>query len=129
MGKPKTLIIMYFTSDEKKAIARVAVGMEAADGVESPREFLMIAPVFQKLGITNEELEAASRMSLVSAMQIISNMTTDEKRFVSAFLGAIIIADGDISDKEVSLWRFISSICEFQQMSVRESPEILKSYL
>ena len=120
---------MYFTSDEKKAIARVAVGMELADGTESPKEFFMIAPVFQKLGIVNEELEAASKMSLVEAMKIISNMTANEKRFVSAFLGAIIIADADISDKEVALWRLISSICEFPQMSIVESPKILNSYL
>ena len=120
---------MYFTSEEKKAIARVAAEMTLADGNVAPKEVLFNVAVYRKLGITTSEMESSSSVSLSSAMHTISKMTSEEKKFVSAYLGAIIIVDGDISDKEMTLWRTISTICEFETMHLADTPEILKNYL
>lgn len=120
---------MYFTSEEKKAIVRVAGEMTLADGNVAPKEVVFNVGVFHKLDISQSEIESSGSMSMPNAMHIISKMTSNEKRFVSAYIGSIIIVDGNISDKELALWRLISTICEFPTMHLNDTPSILQEYL
>ena len=50
-------------------------------------------------------------------------MATEEKDFISAFLGSLIVVDGHIDDKEMTLWKFISTICGFPTMNIQTAIE------
>lgn len=52
-------------------------------------------------------------------------MTNEEKKYVTAYLGAIICADGKIEDSEIKAWSLISSICDLPRMSIKEALEII----
>lgn len=119
---------MYFTNEEKKAIVSVASGMLLADGSVDAKEVAFNAIVFKALGISQDELKYGLETPLSDALQVIKKMLPHEKRFVAAYLGSVIIADGDISDRETTLWRAISTICELPTMSLAESPSIMKEF-
>ena len=120
---------MYFTSQEKQAIVKVAAAMQAADGKSDPREFVLNATIFKKLEIGGDDFNGAKNLSLLQAASIIANMTSSEKEFISAFLGSIIVADGDIDDKEIALWRLLTSLCEFPTMSLSDATKTLQKYM
>ena len=60
-------------------------------------------------------------MEPVVAIAIISKMTEEEKRYVAAFLGAIIAIDGDINQEELKIWRIVSTFCELPTMSIADA--------
>lgn len=111
----------YFTDKEKSAIVDVAVSMEAADGKEDLRESLINIKIFQYLNISSDAVENAKSLSLLDSMAIIKNMTQDEKKFVCSCLAAIMCADKEIDEKEMTLWKLISTICEFPTMHIKEA--------
>ena len=92
---------MTFTSLEFTAIAKMAKTMALADGVIQDQEILITIREFARFGVSSEQvkvlLDNADEMEPVVAIAIISKMTEEAKRYVAAFLGAIIAIDGDIN--------------------------------
>ena len=95
--------------------------MQGADGHTDSRETAVNLITFKRLGIDSEEIEGAKKMSTLEAFSIIQKMLPHEKEFVTAFLGALIVADQDIDDKEMELWRLISTMCELPTMHLKEA--------
>ena len=120
---------MYFTSKEKQAIVKVAAEMQIADGNANQREITLNIAVFKEIQVEPSELDAGLELPFMEAVNIISNMTNIEKDFVSAFLGSIIIADGEINEKEIALWRMLTSLCGFPIMSLSDAKNKLKEHL
>ncbi len=114
-------MLFNFTNQEKIAIVKVAVMMEGADGDCDIRETIVNWRTFEQLKITSENIEAAKKMSTLEAFSIIGNMLPSEKEFVAAFLGSLIMADHDVDDRELTLWRFISSMCQLPTMDIKEA--------
>lgn len=121
--------MLTFTNLEKAAVANVSAAMQCADGKSDPKEYALNLLFMTRFDITSSELNQAQEMELFDAMTVLKMMTDDKKRCVSAILGSIILVDGDVDDREVSLWRLISSICKFPTMSLAEAPNIMKEYL
>lgn len=121
--------IMLFTNKEKSAIVRVAVEMQGADGKDDVKEYLLNAAVFQKFHIGNAEIDNAKCISLLEALSTIASMATEEKDFISAFLGSLIVVDDHIDDKEMTLWKFISTICGFPTMNIQTAIERFQQYM
>ncbi len=121
--------MMYFLDKEKAAIAHVAVAMQGVDGDTNASEYIFNALVMSKFDITNTHLCAATDMSLLDAMAVLKMMSEEKKRCVSAMLGSLIVVDGKIDDKEVSLWRLLSTICFFPPMSLQDAQRIIQEYL
>jgi hypothetical protein len=48
-------------------------------------------------------------------------MTSEEKKYVTSYLGLIICADGKIDDKEMALWSLISSVCDLPTMNLEQA--------
>ena len=113
--------MLLLTGKEKKAVVRVAVMMQGADGRTDSKEIAVNFITFKRLGIDTDELEGAKDMSTLEAFSIIKNMLPHEKEFVTAFLGALIVADQDIDDKELELWRLISTMCELPTMHLKDA--------
>lgn len=120
---------MHFTGKELTAIAHLVMGLANADNDVADEEAHIM--VDQLLNFCNQSellviLNMAQSMSSDEACSIISRMSTDEKRYVTAFLGSIICADGIIRESERRAWALITRFGNLPQMSLREAVEIMK---
>ena len=114
---------MTFTKNEMSAIAKLAVAMANADGKVEKNELAYIALEMVRFGVKDSDsiLEEAAGMEASTALAIVSNMTTEEKKYVTAYLGALMASDGNIDNKELALWKLVSTLCELPTMSVKEA--------
>ena len=120
---------MYFSNLEKTAIAQVSLRMIAADGKVYSKEHVVTFQIWSKMQITKEHLKEADQMADLTSLSIIASMDSHKKRFVAAFLGVIMAADGDIDEKELALWRLVSSMCNLPTMRLTECPKIIMEFV
>lgn len=120
------LIIMVFTDREKKAIMAVAVAMAGIDNDADPREVILIGRVSEKIGI---DVNRHAPIDENEALNVISAMTPAEKRFVCAYLGGIMAADGKIDARERLLWAVFSARCDFPTMALSECLQYVMDFL
>lgn len=122
-----------FNYQQQVAIYKVAEMMVGADGKVMVEEKMTLEDGFKKLGLSSasnlsELRKEASEQEYNSSLQILSELESVQKKFVTSFLGTIISSDGDIDDKELELWRELSKQCGFPIMSNRQAIEIFKEY-
>lgn len=131
MKGKNTLIIMWFTDRELSAIFRMAVVVADADGNISDEETALMALELVRFGTSEEKTHSimieALKLSPVDACVTISKMTSEEKRYVTAYLGTMICADGKIKDSEMRAWALTSKICGLPTMSLGDAVEIMKT--
>ncbi len=120
---------MYFTNLEKIAVAQVSFRMIAADGKVNSKEHAITFPIWTKMKISAEHLKEAGQMADLTSLSIIANMDAHKKRFVAAFLGTIMAADGDIDEKELALWKLVSSMCNLPTMHLTECPDVMIEFV
>ena len=120
---------MIFTNQELAAILRLAHAMANADGKITNEETQMIVLEMKRFGVdvNNARLiaEIGDKMPYGECCQIVSNMTAEEKKYVTAFLGTLICADGDVDDSEMKLWSLISTLCDLPTMNIFEAVKIM----
>ncbi len=120
---------MIFTNQELAAILRLAHAMANADGKITNEETQMIVLEMKRFGVglNNAQLiaEIGDKMSYGECCQMVSNMTAEEKKYVTAFLGTLICADGDVDDSEMKLWSLISTLCDLPTMNIFEAVKIM----
>lgn len=116
---------LSFSHKEMAAVIKVAKMMAAADGKLHEAEAAMIAKEAMRFGIARGAMEAlleqSDALDATEALTIISNFNNAEKRYVSAYLGTMMAVDGNIDDKEVELWQFVSLICGLPSMNVHDA--------
>jgi tellurite resistance protein len=122
---------MIFTNQELSAIFKMATVVANADGNISNEETALMAIELVRFGVSEEKSQIIMRESLnlspAEACIIISKMTYEEKRYVTAYLGTMICADGKIEDSEMRAWGLTSQICNLPTMSLGEAIEIMKN--
>lgn len=120
---------MTFTNEELSAIYRLAQAMAQADGKVAKEEIAIIILELQRFGVDQNKakiiIEMSEKMSYSEACQIVSRMIPSEKRYVTAYLGALICADGNIDDSEMKLWSLITAICDLPEMNIFEALDIM----
>ena len=103
--------------------------MANADGKITNEETQMIVLEMKRFGVglNNARLiaEIGDKMPYGECCQIVSNMTAEEKKYVTAFLGTLICADGDVDDSEMKLWSLISTLCDLPTMNIFEAVKIM----
>lgn len=121
---------MIFTNQELAAILKMATAIAAADGNVSTEEQTMMALELLRFGVSEEKtkiiINETMKLSPAEACIIISKMTNEEKKYVTAYLGKMICADGKIEDSELKLWTLISKICNLPTMSIEEALDIME---
>lgn len=119
---------MRFNDEELTAILKVAMAMVMADGRIDDSEKLAIGVEMARLGVPNERfrklLFAIGTIENVEAFAILLSLDVEKKKHVSSFLVAIMMSDGDIDEKEMALWKLVSTICDFPVMSVIEAADM-----
>ncbi len=120
---------MRFSRIEMVSIMKLAVLMASADGRFADEEKTMIALHAASFGVEPQDfksiLEEAKSLKPEMALAMVANMTSSQKRHVTAYLGTIIAADGDIDDSEMKLWGLISALCDLPTMSIKDAIEIM----
>ena len=122
---------MWFTDRELSAIFRMAVVVADADGNISNEETVLMAREFVRFGVSEDKVQSimveALQLSPADACVTISKMTSEEKRYVTAYLGTIICVDGRIQDSEMRAWALTSKICGLPTMSLGDAIEKMKN--
>ena len=122
---------MIFTNQELGAILKMATVMAGADGNVSDEEKMLMAIELMRFGVDNEKTKVitneATNLTPAEACIIISKMTNEEKKYVTAYLGTMICADGKIEESELRTWSLITNICDLPKMTLKESINILKN--
>ena len=122
---------MVFTNRELAAILRLAHAVANADGRVTNDEQKIIANELVRFGVDSKKFDVisglAANMVNGEACQIVSKMTSEEKRYVAAYLGTMVVADRNIEDSEMKLWSLISALCDLPTMSLMEAVKIMAS--
>ena len=120
---------MVFTKKELSAIFKMATVIANADGNISQEETALMALELVRFGVKEDESQDIMKEGLklppAEACLIISQMTGEEKRYVTAYLGTMICADGKIQDSEMKTWALTSKICGLPTMSIGEALKII----
>ena len=120
---------MTFKKVEFAAIVKLAIAMAAADGVFAENEKKAIALELARFGITESDMKSlfsmAQCMTPAENINTVSGMSSEQKKYVAAFLGTLMMIDGDIADAEMKLWQLTSSLCGLPTMSVADALEYM----
>lgn len=120
---------LQFTKKELTAIVNLASNMIAADGKIDDAELFSFTIEMQRIGV--EEYQIKRLMADAQAMQssevisVVSNLKTNEKKYVAAFLGYLMSVDGNIDNTEMKLWKFASILCNLPLMNVTKAEQIM----
>ena len=114
---------MTFTGIEMAAISKLALTMAAADGKLEKNELTYIALELGRFGVKDATpiLKGAEEMDPTIALSIVSKMSSEEKKYVTAYLGALMAVDGEIDEKELALWNLTSSLCNLPTMNISDA--------
>ena len=117
---------LHFSKNEMVAILKVAVAMASADGEIHENETAMMAKECLRFGIVDineahQLIKDSQEMDPGKAIAEIATMNDSQKKYVCAYLGTMMAIDGDIDDKEMSLWKLISTLCKLPTMSAADA--------
>lgn len=122
---------MIFTNQELGAIFRLAHVMALADGKITNEETTIIACELARFNVDPNKAkliaEMGDKMNYGECCQIISRMTAEEKKYVTALLGTLICADGNIDESELKLWALITALCDLPEMNIVEALSIMSN--
>lgn len=124
---------MQFTGQELAAVMKLGIAMISADGRTDEREMEVVkneltrfgASVGQMLSLTRE----AQQMESKTAIEVISNFDYERKKYVASYLAVIMIADGDIDEKELALWQMATLLCGLPEMDVNQAVDNMNNLL
>ena len=97
----------YFTDQEKRAIAKVLLDIVNADGKVALGEGLYFKQLQNNLHISDEQIRAAKSMGVLTAINIIRNMTQAERLAVGIMMQQMVEADGDINSDELKVFNVV----------------------
>lgn len=118
---------MQFSGKEMAAILKAAKMMALADGIMTSEEKDVIKRDLKSFGIQIDTIESiaiehkADSMEGSEVIAILSNMTIDQKKYVCGYLAAVMVADGEVDEKEQKLWSLMSMFADFPTMTLREA--------
>ncbi len=99
--------------------------MMIADGKLEDEETSLISSEMIKFGVPLEDFKdiftKGQNMEPSVAADIVTKMTYPQKKYVAAYLGALMAIDSDIDNREMALWRLISQICGLPSMTVADA--------
>ena len=122
---------MKFSKNEMAAIFKLGKMMVTADGKIEDVEVLAIATELARFGVPEnhvDEIEKlGDKMAPAELLAEVAAMDAEQKRYVAAYLGGILVCDGDIDDAEVKLWTLVSEMCDLPRMNIVQAVEYLKN--
>lgn len=122
-----------FSKDEIVAVYKAAYLMVVVDGKVLSQEIEIVNDVMHKFGIIDlcqiEDIKAlAEKTTEEECYGQLAFLDNEQKKIVSAMLGAISSSDGDIDDSELELWRKICTNSDLPKMNNRQAIAIFQSF-
>ena len=116
---------MTFNGLELAALAKLGKLMAAADGRIHDNELKVMALEMARFGVSdsalNDILLASDALEFSDVIPVVKHMTPDEKKHAVSYLGAIMPADGEISESEKKICTLISMLCDLPPMTAGEA--------
>ena len=116
---------MVFQGNQLAALVKMAFSMAAVDGKFADEEKAAITLGMAEFGLNKDMIIAclavADEMNAGEALGILTSMNTEQKKYATGYLAAVMAADGDIADDEVKMWQLICTLAQFPTMSVIEA--------
>lgn len=114
---------MNLTDNELAAITKYAHAMANVDGKVENSELAYMALEMARCGIKDPIpiFNLANSMTSEKALSIIRELNPEGKKYASAYMGAMMAADGKIKDKELALWKVFIQMCNLPSMSIIEA--------
>lgn len=120
---------MQFNGKQLASLVKLGVAMIQADGKVEENELKFLAAELASFGIDSDDLstvmEASEQLEAADALATIAAMDAQQKVEATAFLGAMIAADGDVDDAELKLWALVSHLCDLPTMSIADAIRIM----
>ena len=116
---------MKFNKRELTAILNIAHGMIDADGKTKEIELEVLLTQMKRLGLEYDEFFGLNEIAILemdprSAISIVSEMNAIQKQYVQALLIIIMVSDGEIHEREMTLLRFVTMACNLPPISINE---------
>lgn len=121
---------MSFTGLEMSALTKLAMVMAGADGKVEQSELAYMAVEMARFGVMDAEpvIRGANAMDPTIALAIVEKFDYERKKYVAAYLGTMMAADGNIDDKELAIWKLTSSLCGLPSMNIKEAVEFIQNF-
>jgi len=120
---------LEFSKNEQQSINYLVMCLIKADGLILPEENVCWNTIAIKMGwdVDNRE-NAPEAYDKSAAINELSAMDADKKRFALAFFTMIILADQRIAPEEAELIREISAGAQLPEIAPGECADVLESY-
>lgn len=116
---------------ELTAILSAGMFLSNADGRLDDSEKEILIKELGSFNVTEDEaeiyLKVAIDLSVEQTVEILKAMSDDAKKYACGYLGAVMICDGDVDDKEMEAWRAFSGACDFPTMTLGEALEFWRN--
>lgn len=116
---------MNLNGIQMAAVIKAANAMIGADGKVDENETQLLAHELINFGVEPSELpnllQLGNIMEPATMMATLSAMNDSQKKYVSGFLAAIMVSDGDIDDNEKKLWQLTSTLMGCPKMSLGDA--------
>ena len=116
---------MTLNGKQLAALVKMGVAMAMADGKVEEVEKVAIAFELVKFGVTSNDaaiiINNSQQMDASDAIATLSCMTTEQKKYATGYLAAIMASDHDIDPSEVKLWQVICTLSSFPTMNIRDA--------
>lgn len=95
----------------------------------SDKEWDAIKQELKSFKLSSEQydsvIEQFKQMDPIEAINILRCSDTDTRREAQALTIVTMIADGELSDKELGAFSLMANLCSFEKMTVEEAHKIL----
>lgn len=123
---------MTFNKEEKIAIAKVGKILVLADGSINENEMAAYDLELKRVGVKDSEellevLDGAEALDAAEACLILSKMDDERKKYVTAFLGTLIVIDGEKDPRELAAWGVVTKFCGLPNMSIADAVAYMKA--
>lgn len=119
---------MEFDDIQKMALGKVSAIMLKSDGRAEVNETMFTVNYWKRLGITTDFFKLGKHLSLEKSCIIIANFSEEQKRFTTAFLGTLMLADGKMANEELLFMNFLRKKCALPKMTPKECVHELKEF-
>ncbi len=116
---------MNYSGKELAALVNIGIVMAAADGHFDDSEKSAIINELKNFGVNGVQAAAllvkSKELQAGEAILTLASMNDEQKKYACGYLAAIMIADCDIDDSEVKLWKLVSTLASFPTMSIGDA--------
>lgn len=116
---------MRLSGKELVAILKAGHAMVNADGKVEEKELTILFGELINFGVSQEQavsmLASADAMEADEMFAVLTQLSTDAKKYVAGYFAAIMISDGDIDDSEVKMWQIICTLAKFPTMNIHDA--------